>query len=415
MPRFRPLAAARITADKIHHEIKNPPPGAPRLGRRTLKGRGKAMCPLDQSYLQRLIESSPDIIIAVDREGTIVFYNDGARKSLHYSPQEVVGQKATALYVSLDEARRVMKAMRESCDGGRVSSFETVLRSKSGELIPVAISGSIIYDQTGAEIGSVGFARDIRLMRQREQLATAGEIAVSLAHEINNPLESITNNLELLERSVEAHASDAELVVEHERLDSIRMGVQRVQGIIRRLDEMARKGVYETRDYLAGKRMADLAPRNEPKQRAHPAVRSNTGCDWPLAGMSVLVLDDDLSVVSSLADILRAERCQVYTAVRPSSALGILRNVRVDAVISDVVMPEMDGYEFSVRVKEEMPNLPVILMTAYYYDRDHIIKRSRMIGLDGAIFKKPINPAKLRQLLVQARHNAQPAKALPLA
>ena len=57
-----------------------------------------------------------------------------------------------------------------------------------------------------------------------------------------------------------------------------------------------------------------------------------------------------------------------------------------------------------------MPDLPVILMTAYYYDKDHIIKRSRMRGLEGAIFKKPVNPAKLRQLLAQARQKALAAK-----
>jgi DNA-binding NtrC family response regulator len=174
-------------------------------------------------------------------------------------------------------------------------------------------------------------------------------------------------------------------------------------------------GIYITRDYLAGKKMADLAPRaGESDERASAADKSNNGCDWPLAGMAVIVLDDDLSVVSSLADVLRAERCQVYTAIRPSAALGILRNMRVDAVISDVVMPEMDGYEFYTRVKEEMPNMPVILMTAYNYDRDHIIMRSRLKGLEGALFKKPVNPAKLRDLLIRARQKAlQPAKAIP--
>jgi len=44
------------------------------------------MFTLDQKYLQRLIDSSPDIIIAVDRDGTIVFYNNGARTNLHFSP-----------------------------------------------------------------------------------------------------------------------------------------------------------------------------------------------------------------------------------------------------------------------------------------------------------------------------------------
>ena len=373
---------------------------------------------LDHNYLQSLVESSPDIIIAVDRDGTIIFYNDGARKNLRYSAEEIVGQKVTTIYPSPEEARRVMKAMRAASeDSGRISNFETVLRSKDGELIPVAISGSIIYEQDGVTpAGSIGFARDIRMMRHREQLATAGEIAVSLAHEIYNPLEAITNNLDLLARCVEAHLSDAELVVEHERLDSIRSGIRRVQGIVRRLDEMTRKGIYETRDYLAGKKMADLAPRGaDAEERPAAPEASKNGCDWPLAGMSVLVLDDDLSVVSSLADVLRAERCQVYTAIRPSTAFGILRNMRIDAVISDVVMPEMDGYEFYTRVKEEMPHLPVILMTAYNYDRDHILMRSRLKGLEGALFKKPVNPAKLRELLVRARQKsaAPPAKALP--
>jgi CheY-like chemotaxis protein len=49
--------------------------------------------------------------------------------------------------------------------------------------------------------------------------------------------------------------------------------------------------------------------------------------------------------------------------------------MKVGAFISDALMPEMDGYEFYLRVKQEMLNLPVILMTAYYYDKDHNIKR----------------------------------------
>ena len=40
------------------------------------------MFSLDQKYLERLVESSPDIIVAVDQEGTIIYYNDGARQNL---------------------------------------------------------------------------------------------------------------------------------------------------------------------------------------------------------------------------------------------------------------------------------------------------------------------------------------------
>src|SRR5579885_2884335 len=127
------------------------------------------MLPLDPKYLQRLVESSPDIIIAVDRQ------------DLGFTSEEIIGQPCTRIYPALDEARRVMKAMRESGTPGRIANFETRFLNKAGETIPVSISGSLIRDDSGAEIGSIGFARDIRRMRQREQLATAGEIAVSLA------------------------------------------------------------------------------------------------------------------------------------------------------------------------------------------------------------------------------------------
>ncbi len=366
---------------------------------------------LDQKYFERLVESSPDIIIAVDRDGTVNYYNEGARTSHGYSSQEIIGQNCTLIYSSLEEARRVMRALRESPDMGRVAGFETEFRNKAGELIPVMISGALIYDAEGRETGSIGFARDIRRMRRAQQLATAGEIAVSLAHEINNPLESITNNIELLSQCLETRLSDAEKVVENERLNSIRNSIERVQAIVRRLEEMTRKGEYETRDYMAGKRMADLAPREDGNAKAHPNDAPHLNEQSPLAGMSVLVLDDDSAVVNSLADLLRAEKCIVHCATRPSAALGILRNVKLDAVISDVVMPEMDGYDFYLKVKEEMPQLPVILMTAYYYDKDHILKRSRLRGLEGALFKKPVNPGMLRAMLTQLRQKAAQAKA----
>ena len=365
---------------------------------------------LDQKYFRRLIESSPDIIIAVEKDGTVNYYNEGARTSLGYSPDEIIGQRCTRIYASLEEARRVMKAMRESADAGRIAGFETEFRNKDGQLIPVMVSGALIHDEEGHEVGSIGFARDIRRLRHAQQLATAGEIAVSLAHEINNPLESITNNLELLSQCLQPRLTESEKVVENERLDSIRNSIERVQGIVRRLDEMTRKGEYETRDYLAGKRMADLAPREGAKVHTRPndAPRPEQP---PLEGMCVLILDDDTAVVNSLADLLRAERCVVYCATRPSTAFGILRNVKLDAIISDVVMPEMDGYDFYIKVKEEMPRLPVILMTAYYYDKDHILKRSRLRGLEGALFKKPVNPGKLRAMLLQLRQKAAAEKA----
>jgi len=75
-------------------------------------------------------------------------------------------------------------------------------------------------------------------------------------------------------------------------------------------------------------------------------------------------------------------------------------------------MPDMDGYQLYQAVKKQTPDLPVVLMTAFNYDRDHIIKRSCLEGLQGVIFKKPVNPVLLKKLLLQ-QCRPEPSNAQP--
>jgi DNA-binding NtrC family response regulator len=73
---------------------------------------------------------------------------------------------------------------------------------------------------------------------------------------------------------------------------------------------------------------------------------------------------------------------------------------RFDLVVSDVVMPDMDGYDLYMELKERQPTLPVILMTGYLYDRDHVIKRSKLAGLaTGVLYKKPIDLERLKTII----------------
>jgi two-component system response regulator FlrC len=82
-------------------------------------------------------------------------------------------------------------------------------------------------------------------------------------------------------------------------------------------------------------------------------------------------------------------------------ALARLGEARFDLMLSDVVMPNMDGHELYLKVQELHPDMPVLMMTAFHYDKDHIIKRSRIEGLQGVIFKKPVDPARLRQVIAE--------------
>lgn len=347
---------------------------------------------LPSSSFELLVESSPDIVVAVDRNGTVIYYNDGAEKGLGYTNAEIIGQNVGRLYPSLQEAHRVMAAMRSDDSGGpgKVKNFETTFITRSGEQLPVAISGSILYDEHGLEMGSIGFAKDIREIRQRDRLATLGEVAVALCHEINSPLEVILNDTELLGGFVRRKATDEEAVIEEERVDAVRREVLKIQEIVNRLVEMAREGQYGTRDYLVGQQMTDVS-----RPGTKPVPRRNDG---GLTGLRVLIVDDDLGVCRSLRDVLVAEGCEVLVASDGLRALEVLNRASVDIIVSDVVMPDLDGYDLFMEVKRR-GNTPVILMTGYYYDRDHVIKRSRLEGLESVIFKKPIDPSRLKAMI----------------
>ncbi|HSK30362.1 MAG TPA: response regulator [Candidatus Limnocylindria bacterium] len=365
---------------------------------------------LPVQYFQKLVESCPDIIIAVDKQGTITFYNDGARQNLGFSYEEVLGKNVLEIYPSREEARRVMVAMRsETGEGrGRVRNFETVFKTKRGERIPVAISASIIYDDDGSEVGSIGFAKDIRAIRRRDQLVTLAEIAIGVSHEINNSLEVLVNQVEMLRQYVGRVASDEDFIVEADRLESVASQVKRIQDITGRISQMADEGEYGTKEYLNGKMMTDLHVDDaKPCERLQPDDR------YPLRGLRVLIVDDDAGICQSLKDLLEAERCCIETAASGVFAMESLKREKFDLVLSDVVMPDMDGYQLYQSVKKTTPELPVVLMTAFNYDRDHIIKRSCLEGLQGVIFKKPVNPAMLKKILLQQcrAHDAQQSAA----
>jgi len=338
------------------------------------------------NYLEQLIESSPDIVVAVDRTGTIVFYNDGAERTLGYGAKEVLGRSVQMIYPTVDEAKRVMQAMRANEFGGpgKIKNFETSFVDRWGVLLPVAISGAILSNDAGLEIGSIGFAKDIRDIRRKDRLATLGEVTVAVCHEINNPLEVITNQIELLDHFVQQVAVDSRALIEEERIDAIRREIQRIQSIIDKLVSMSKGSTYETTEYHDGTRMAALGPSPRP-----------TCC---LAGLRLLVVDDDLGVCRSVRDLLAEEGAEVLTASNGLEALRVFDASPVDAIVSDVVMPDLDGYDLYMEIKKR-GDTPVLLMTGFHHDVDHVIKRSRVEGLQGVLFKKPVDPVRLKTMI----------------
>jgi PAS domain S-box-containing protein len=348
---------------------------------------------LSRERLQLLTDHSTDIVVGTDRDGTVIYYNDGAKRTMGYSEDQVLGAHVARFYPSLQEAKRVMAAIRGPGHGGPgiVQSFRTTFLARDGKEVPVAISGTLVLDENGEEDGTVGYAKDLRDILHGDQLTVLGEVAIGLSHEINNPLAVILNQVSLLEDDVARMAGERDTSVEDERLDAIRREVARISEILDRLGEMVRQDTYETVNYLGPSRMVDLRKRR-PKPSESPRA---------LQGLHVLVVDDDLGICDTLKEILEGNGCEVDVANDGKQALKRIEQRRFDLVLTDVVMPNMDGHDLYLAVRESRPELPVLMMTAFHYDKGHIIKRARMRGLEGVIFKKPLDPDRLCQVIAK--------------
>src|SRR5262249_33546983 len=93
----------------------------------------------------------------------------------------------------------------------------------------------------------------------------------------------------------------------------------------------------------------------------------------------ILVVNDDLDSLNLLCAILGDERFGVVTAENGTVALEMVRSARPDLVISDVVMPGMDGIELCRRLKADpvYHDIPVLLLTALRYDEAAIVEGLR--------------------------------------
>ena len=84
--------------------------------------------------------------------------------------------------------------------------------------------------------------------------------------------------------------------------------------------------------------------------------------------MNVLIVDDDPTSLKLLGAQLEAEGYAVFEAHDGADALALLERQRVDGVISDILMPRMDGYRlcYEIRMNERLHDLPVIIYTSTY-------------------------------------------------
>lgn len=101
----------------------------------------------------------------------------------------------------------------------------------------------------------------------------------------------------------------------------------------------------------------------------------------------VLVADNDEQVRRAAHELLGKQGCEVETAHNGEETLLMVRSFAYDAVIIDIRLPDMNGYDCFCQIREIRPELPVILMAGYGYDAGHSIVKCRQKGVKSALFK----------------------------
>jgi len=101
----------------------------------------------------------------------------------------------------------------------------------------------------------------------------------------------------------------------------------------------------------------------------------------PAKKETVVIVDDEEMVLKSISAFLNLEtQHEVMTFTSPQKALDYIHNHEVDIVVSDYLMPEMDGITFLARVRAVKPEIPRIILTGYA-DKENAIKAINEVGV----------------------------------
>ncbi|HHT9129720.1 MAG TPA: PAS domain S-box protein [Candidatus Brocadiaceae bacterium] len=178
-----------------------------------------------------LVENAPEMIHEIEPEGRFINVNRTELNKLGYSLEEMRRMTLEDIVPVKDreDVKRLIRRIKETGS----SELETEFLTKSGKEINVEINGTGLYNnKTGECICIRVFVRDIterksmeEQMRRSEKLASMGELAAAIAHEIRNPLGAICNSIGILDSHLKLIGQDKDLlemiIGQSERLDRI--------------------------------------------------------------------------------------------------------------------------------------------------------------------------------------------------
>ncbi len=120
----------------------------------------------------------------------------------------------------------------------------------------------------------------------------------------------------------------------------------------------------------------------------------------------VMVVDDEPRITETLAMVLRHNDYETAVAFEGYSALAQCSRFLPDLLLTDVVMPGMDGIELSRRVTDRLPKCKVLLFSGNGATAD-MLERARANGNNLQVLSKPVHPADLLKKIAEMLHSSE--------
>ena len=197
-----------------------------------------------RKYLEELLEHANALILVVNREGRVVVFNRLLARLTGHRRDEVLGRDLLEL-VPEGERMRMMRVLASALRGEPVSSFETRILGHGGREVRVSFATSSVATADGEVEGVIAIGQDLTVIRElesrvihAEKLATLGQIAASVVHEINNPMTAVATYAHaMLLRHTAQPGSDPG---DREKLRKILANAERILNFTRDLVSYAR-------------------------------------------------------------------------------------------------------------------------------------------------------------------------------
>gem|GEM_PF-249454 len=193
-----------------------------------------------ENRYMNIVENSADAIITIGQDNHIQSWNRGAERLFGWTASEAIGEPIGIMIPNkLLQAGELLCLAYGITQVHEVKNYQTERLNKTGRHIPVNLTETALLSN-GKVIGRSQIIRDIselqtieHQMRQSDRLATVGQLAAGVAHEIGNPLTSISSLVQLLERRIE----NPDHIV---KLGRIRTNIERITKIVHELVDFTR-------------------------------------------------------------------------------------------------------------------------------------------------------------------------------